>query len=337
MANISFIEGSGLNNSIFGKSQEPIKMFLEKRGEAYEQQSCVKEIFSIMPSTNWGEKFTTLTAMKGFQPVGENGACPVDGFQEGYSKFLENMTFKDSFSLSREMIEDSKVLDLKQRPEAFITGYHRTREDFGACLLANAIKRASSVAYNGFNFDVTSADGKALFDKQHPSKIDSANIQSNYFADAFSDDALAALECKMQGFCGDQGELLDVAPDTIVIPNIYKLKKDVFAAIGADKDPNTANNGFNYTFGRWNVIVWPYLNRYLSTGTAPWLLLDSNYNKTYGGAVWLDRTKLEVSSSVDENTHANVWRGYARFIAGFNDWRFAAVGGVTGGDTLISA
>jgi len=335
MANITFTETSGLNNSIFGKSQEPIKMFLEKRGEAFEQQSCVKEIFSIMPSANFGEKFTTMTGMKGFQPVGENGACPVDGFQEGYSKFLENMTFKDSFSISREMIDDSKLLDLKQKPEAFISGYYRTREDFGACLLANAINIASTVSYGGFTFDITTADGQELFDKAHPSKVD-GTTQSNYFADAFSADALAALECEMQGFCGDQGELLDVAPDTIVIPNDYTLKKAVFAAIGADKDPATANNGFNYQFGRWNVLVWPYLNRYLTSGTSPWLLLDSNYNKTYGGAVWLDRTALEVDSDIDKNTHANVWRGYARFVAGFNDWRFAAVGGATSGDTLIS-
>ena len=34
MANITFIEGSGLQDSIFGKNQAPIRMFLEKRGEA---------------------------------------------------------------------------------------------------------------------------------------------------------------------------------------------------------------------------------------------------------------------------------------------------------------
>ena len=32
MANITFIEGSGLQDSIFGKNQAPIRMFLEKRG-----------------------------------------------------------------------------------------------------------------------------------------------------------------------------------------------------------------------------------------------------------------------------------------------------------------
>ncbi|MFR1988885.1 MAG: hypothetical protein ACLS3C_01980 [Oscillospiraceae bacterium] len=38
-----------------------------------------------------------MTAMEGFQPVGENGDYPVDGMQEGFSKFLEHMTWKNSF------------------------------------------------------------------------------------------------------------------------------------------------------------------------------------------------------------------------------------------------
>ena len=106
MANIIFSEGSNLQNTIYGKSQEPIKMFLEKRDEAFEAESIAKQIFSMQPSTHWAEKFTSMTAMDGFQPVGENGAYPVDGMQEGYSKTLENITWKNSFSISREMIDD---------------------------------------------------------------------------------------------------------------------------------------------------------------------------------------------------------------------------------------
>ena len=149
-------------------------------------------------------------------------------------------------------------------------------------------------------------------------------------------DSLSAMETAMQDFRGDNGEVLDVTPDTIVIPNEYTLKRDVFATIGADKDPKTNNNGFNYQFGRWNVIVWPYLNQFLGTDKKPWILMDSKYNTENGGAVWLDRTNLEVKSRIDDGNDANVWSGYARFIAGFNDWRFAAVGGVTGGSTLVS-
>lgn len=335
MANITFTEGSGLQESIFGKSQEPIKMFLEKRGEAFEQASMLPELFNMGASKHWGEKFTTMTAMEGFQPVGENGDYPVDGMQEGYSKFLEHMTWKNSFSLSREIVEDAKLMDLKKQPAGFITSYYRTREKFGAALLGAAIQKKAEVSFGGMTFGTTGADGQCLFSKEHPSKTGKAK-QSNLFADAFSNDALMAMETKMQDFRGDGGEVLDVAPSTILIPNDYTLKKDVFAAIGADKDPNTANNGFNYTYGRWTVIIWPYLNQFIASGTKPWALVDKRYNDEYGSAIWLDRVNLEVRSELAGND-ANLWKGYARFTAGFNDWRGFAVGGVTGGDTLVAS
>ena len=335
MAGITFSEGSGLADSIFGKSQAPIRMMIEKRGEAFEQQSIVNELFNVMSSSNWAEKFTTMTAMEGFKPVGENGAYPWDNLQEGFSKTLEHMTWKDRFSISREMVDDAKVIDLKREPASFITGYYRTREKFGAALFGAGISGSTSINYSGTMFDTKTADGKAMFSKDHPEKL-TKKTQSNQFSDAFSNDALAAMETAMQDFRGDSNEVLDVSPDTIIIPNQYKLKQAVFAAIGADKDPDTSNNGFNYTYGRWNVIIWPYLNQFIADGTSPWILMDSRYNKEYNGAVWLDRVSLEVRSDIDKNNDANTWSGYARFTAGFSDWRFAAVGGVTGGTTLVS-
>lgn len=335
MAGIIFSEGSGVNDSVFGKSQAPIRMFLEKRGEAFEAASMLKNLFTMEKSSNYAEKYTSMTAMNGFQAVGENGAYPLDNMQEGYSKVLENITWKDSFSVSQEMIEDAKLMNMRQQPAGFIAGYHRTRERYGAALFGAAIVGNSTFTFANQKGSTKGADGQVLFYATHPSKV-KGGTQSNVFSDAFSADALAALESQMQNARGDNGEVLDVAPDTILIPNLYALKKAVFAAIGADKDPNTANNAFNYTFGRWNVIVWPYLNEFITSGTAPWVLLDSKYNAEHGGAIFQDRTPLTVRSTIDENTDANVWRGRARFVAGFSDWRFAACAGVSGASALIS-
>ena len=101
MAGIVFSEASGVCDSIFGKSQAPIRMFIEKKGEAFEQQSVVKVLFAQEKSNHFGEKFTSLTAMEGFQVTGENGAYPADGMEEGYSKIMEAVEWKDSFSISR--------------------------------------------------------------------------------------------------------------------------------------------------------------------------------------------------------------------------------------------
>ena len=147
MANIIFSEASGVNDSIFGKSQVPIRMFIQKRGEEFEQNSMVKKLFKIEKSTHFGEKFTSLTAMNGFEVAGENGAYPTDGMEEGYSKVLESVEWKDSFAISQKIIEDSQMMDLQARPEKFITAYYRTQERFGAALLGNAIQGNSSVKF----------------------------------------------------------------------------------------------------------------------------------------------------------------------------------------------
>ena len=330
---ITFSEGSGLNDSVYGKCQAPIRMFLEQRGEQFEQTSVIKDLFLMGTSENYGDLMTTMTAMSGFEPVGENGAYPEDSMQDGYQKLLVYDTWKDSFSISREMMEDAKIMDMRKQPAGFMTSYHRTREMFGAALYGGAIKAQESVQYKGKKFDIKSADGVTLFNTAHPPKVAGEN-QCNLFKDAFSADALGKMETAMHLFRGDTDEILDVAPDTILIPEIASLKKDVFAAIGADKDPLTSNNAFNYQFGRWTVIVWSYLNQFITAGTAPWVLLDSKYNQTYGGGVWNDRIQLAVRSTIDENTDANVWRGRSRFNATFNDWRFAAVGGISTGEDL---
>src|SRR5699024_7192419 len=106
---------------------------------------------------------------------------------------------------------------------------------------------SASVKFGDKSFSTIGADGKGLFAKDHPSKL-GKKTQSNQFSDAFSNEALAAMESAMQDFRGDAGEVLDVVPQTIIIPNDYKLKMDVFAGVGADKVPDTSYYGFYFIF-----------------------------------------------------------------------------------------
>lgn len=335
MGNITFSFASGLNDTIFGKCQAPVRTMIEHRAQAWEDMSALKHIYNFAPSKHFGETIASMTGMEGFQPVGEGGAYPVDGMQEGFKKFIEHMVWKNSFPLTREAVDDSKIIDLKKRPTSFVNGYYATRERFGAAMLAGGL--GTSMTFRSRKFDTTTADGKALFAADHPSAIKGKKAQSNKFAGAFSNEVLGLVSTRMQNFTDDRGEPLTVAPDTIVISNDEKLKAGVFAAIGADKDPDTSNNGFNYHYGMWTVIVWPYLNdlftEAVAEGDKPFILLDSKYNETYEGADWLERVKLEVRSEIAANDD-NVWKGYARFGVGFNDWRAFAIGGVTGGTAL---
>lgn len=329
-----FSFASGLNDTVFGKVQAPLKAFLEKRAKAYEQSSLVKNMFKMTTSEHFGEMFGGMNGFSnGFQPVGEGGAYPTDELNETYSKFLQNQTWKDSFVITREAIEDSQVLDLEKTGAAnFTENYYLTRDKYGAQLLIGAVS-GETTTFRGMTMDCKSADGVSLFSTSHPSKTGVGAVQSNKFAGAFSSDILGKIETKMQNVTDDNGEVLTISPNMIIIPNNFALKKSVFEAIGSDKSPETANNAFNYQYGRWNVLVNPYLNPLIGDDS-PFFLEDTRYNDSHYGLVFMDRVKLSVHSAIDENNDNNVIRGRSRFVCGANDWRGIAVGGVTGGTSL---
>lgn len=327
--------GSGLVDSIYGNCQVPIKSFLEKQGEAFEQESLLKVLFRMQNSNHWAEAYGGETAMENFVPVGEGGAYPTTGFQEGHKQTIENEEWKQSFSVTQTLVEDNQLGTMKSRANKLITAYHRTREEFGRAMYAGALK-GTNVTFGGKTFKTTSADGQPLFSKSHANKVDK-KVQTNLYAGDFTAEALDAVETNMQNAKGENGQLLAIAPDTILIPNDAVLKRKVFEVIGADKDPDTSNNGFNYQYGRWNVICDPYLTLALSKlgiTDKPWILLDSKFIQDNDGAIFQNRINLQVKSEIDSNNDNNVWKGRARFSAGFVDWRFAAAGGVTGGTAL---
>lgn len=328
--------GSGLNGTIYGDCQVPLKAFLESRGEAFQRESLLPYLYRMEKSRHWAERYSSETAMGDFEPVGEGGDYPKTGFEDGYFRDIVNMTFKQSFSVTQELVEDCLLGTMKQRANKLVTAYGRTREKFGRILYAGGLY-GTTVSYKGKTFACGSADGQALFSKTHPNKVNGAK-QTNLYKGTFTNTLLGKIETEMQNIKGDNGELLGVAPDTIWIPNDAALKDAVFSAVGADKEPTSGNNAFNYQFGRWNIIVDPYLTAALTdlgkSSEKPFFLLDSKFIELNDGPIFQDRVPLDVKSVIDNNNDNNVWQGRARFGAGFADWRFVAVGNMSAGDDL---
>lgn len=318
-----FSKASGLNDSIFGKSQEPIKLMLEQQEEAFKKNSIIEHVFYQDETKNFAEKYTYETSLQNFEAVGEGGAYPRSSMQEGFAKVIEPDEWKNSFEVTQTMIEDVKMGKVKQKSNQFMTSYGRTRELFGTGILNNGQNTSFTFGANNKRFDIAAADGKALFAVDHPSKTGRGTSQSNYFGNPFSYDALGYVEEAMHYFRDDDGNILNLQPDTIIIPDKARIKKLVFDAIGAEGIPGTANNSFNFQYGRWNVIVSPYLTNTagITAGTDTWYLMDSTYNEAYAGIVWLERLELSVKSYIDENTDNNIFKGRSRYGAAPNNWR----------------
>ncbi|MDR2358005.1 MAG: hypothetical protein LBD92_08000 [Oscillospiraceae bacterium] len=341
MAGITITEVSGLLNSVYGNFMYPIAKMIEDYGAAKDRDTRLKELFNFESSTHFAESINSMTGFEGFKPVEEKGAYPADHVQESFNKLFKHVQWLDSFRVSRVMVDDDLIGAVKRMANRFLSGYDWTRERFGAALYGAAISGQKDLTFAGKVFEnaPASADGKPVFDTEHPSKIDPTFMQSNCFEDAFSQTVLSKAQASMIDFRDDMGHILEIVPDTILIPNDAEARRTVFSVVGAHSEPDTANNNFNYHFDSWNVVTWPMLNEFIppgtaTTGTFPWILIAKDFMKQFDGAVWYEREPLSIKAYEDHNTDDSVWAGRARWSAGFFDWRAFCIGGVARGSTL---
>jgi hypothetical protein len=311
-----FLKSSALNDDVFKGSQAPIKKFLmdtEKTAKA--EHDVMETIFNVLDVNDWATKFTSMTSKGLFEDVGENGAYPETSQQQGYAKQIEDTTWKSQFKVSKEMIEDAKMLDIRKMASNFTSSYYRTRSQYAAAILNNGA--STTMTFQSKSYDITCNDSLALFTTAHTYKV-ATGTWTNYYNAGFSYDNLCRVEELMQKWTDDDGNYMDIQPDTIIIPNNARIKRLVADALWTkgDERPGTSDHSYNYQAGRWNIITWNYLTNpaTITSGYDVFYLLDSRYN-ALEGLMFCDRIPLEVKSYVDDNTDANIWAGRARFAA----------------------
>lgn len=336
MAGIIFSVASGVNDSVFGKLQDPLKAFIERENEAWmnKEMNLAPKIFHPFKLDSNTGSIASLGSLGEMEAVGENGAYPLGNLEEGYRKVIRAEEWKYSFAISQTAMEDKLDFVITSNGQNLMDAYHRTRNNFMWGLLGAALQNKHFVR-KGMEFSVNTWDGVKLFAQEHPSKFDAKMKQCNAFSDAFSATVLGKIATAMQNAKNDNGEIIGLVPDTIVIPNTEKAKNDVHGVLGAYRDPDTAaGNRFNYQFGNWNVMVVPWLESLATENSYPFFLMDSDYNEKHFGALDVVRIEPKIKSYIDESTDANVWKIRARFSGAFGDWRAFYAGGVSFGKAL---
>lgn len=337
-----------IKNSAFNVLQEPIKMILDNQKEAYEQNSIISKFFVMKTTDRYMEEYRSQTSMDGFKPTEDMEVAPISDFEESYFQQFTFQIWTNSFVISKQTMEDGKLMDVDMKANAFIKGYNRTREQYAVSMigaaLGNTYEDLKITAKSGKGMDTVTGDiegeRQQYFHGQHKTvKLRDGRpqiTQSNKFTATlnFTDgvtpdleekvlDVLGQVESIMATYKDDKGNITPVEVDTIFVGQNYRLIDILTRGLKSKYGASMDGNGINTQYGKYKLVVSPYLSgidgfKDVDNGI---ILASSSRNREGLGAVWFDRKPLEVRSYKDDKTEANVWAGRARWGAGFGDFR----------------
>ena len=353
MAIIFNIDEAIRNKAGFNVLQEPFKMMFENEIEAYEKNSLIPYLFNIIKLNTFQEEFRSKTTMDGFEPGADMEPAKLSDFEEGYSQVFRSVTWRNSFVISKQAIEDNQMGQITADGVGFIQSYGRTKEFFAAQAVAGAL--VGTFQYGKYTFNMKSMDTvdgtldgakQVYFHNAHLSPVAAMNTDSNSpiyggqsnkfncYVDLAVDrsrDRIASIigqvETAMTEVKDYKGNPIPHNPSLLVIPTHYKFKNALIEALAIKQHAEVITTTDYVTkVGKWTIIATPYLNNLagFKENDMGVIMMDPVANKRDKGINWVDRVPLEVSSWYDQINEANVWKGRSRFGCGAGDWRPAA-------------
>ena len=308
----------------------------------------VNALANVQKSKRWGEKSTTIGGLGDFLVKDEGADAAKDYFAEGYAKFIEHITFSKSVFISKEMVDDNQIAEMKSRAINLVQSYKRTRAKLLSEALTKSIGSTKTMTFGGKSgIDIGTPDNLALFNSQHTLKNSPRALastlpvggitgdvlpnvcatQSNLFTNAFGSNStmLNRLANIMRNFKDDGGEVLGLEADTVIVPgNNPALEDMVKKIIGSDGEVGTNNNDINTQRGKWKLVV-DYL--WTPESGSPYIIMSSKANKDLLATRLYDRTPLDVENEVKTESRNLVYNGFARMSVGFTNWRHVIMGG----------
>lgn len=293
----------------------------------------VNTLANVNTSDRWGEKSTTIGGLGDYDVKNEGADAAEDTFIEGYAKFFEHLSFAKSFVVSEEMRDDNQIDDAKAKAVNLVQAYKRSRAKYLSQALTTSIGSTKTMTFGTKSgIDISGADELALFNAAHPLKNcftsgTTKATQANLFSNAIGTDAtmLNRLANIMRNFKDDRGEILGFDADTIIVPgNRPALEDFVKRIIGSDGEVGSDHNDINTQRGKWKLVV-----DYLWTPESgnPYILMSSEANKELAATRFYDRKGLDIANEVKVESRNMVYNGFARWSAGFTNWRHVIMGG----------
>ena len=330
---VMFSKHGGLNDEAWKVIDTELSMVIQDTDtEKNKDDELVKSLFNVKTSKKFGEKQGSMTEFGNFSEVSEGDNGIADDYQMGFSKLIEHHQFIKTFTCTREAKDDGDIDMMKQTAANFVRAYKRSRAQYASDCLTS---QADTFTYGGKSYDRTTGDGKALFATDHPGKRTGVATQSNKFTNKLTPDQTILYKLANIGrnFKNQSGNVMGYTFDTIIIPGNTPVLEDLLKRlINSTQIVGSANNDINTQKGIWKLIV---DHRWEAPATKePYILMSSEAQRELNAGVFYDRVALDVSNEVLNKSRNLEWSGYARWSAGFHDWRAYILGGADAGTTI---
>ena len=277
--------------------------FQEQYTAALEQGARTR-VATEVPSNAESEDYAFLGAVPGVREfLGERQFRDL----AGYSYNIKNKEWENSIAVKRADIEHDKLGLIRMRVQDMAVRAAQYQDQLTFETLANG-------------FSQTCYDGQYFFDTDHAG---SSGNQSNKGTSALSAASLQAAITAMMKFEDDQGNVLGVAPDTLVVPP--DLKWTAMELLNSTYNVNTASSNTpmmtNVLQGALDLVVSPYLK-----DTNNWYVLCTRgvmKPLIYQMDTPVEFKALENNSEVEFMRAQYLYGTYARYNVGYGLWQFA--------------
>ena len=310
----------------------------DSEAQRHNYDNIVSALTIEKSSKRWGEKSITMGGLGDFQAKTEGAAATQDDYEQGYEKFVEHATFALEVEISKELKDDNMIDTARQKTINLVQAYKRTRARLTTQAITGAVGAATSISFNGATIDITTGDGKALFNEAHTLKSVVGTTQCNFFSDVLGSTTVVLNKAsnKMRNFKDDKGNVLGFMPDTVIIPgNDPEYEDFVKRVIGSDGEVGTNNNDINTQRGKWKFVVDPEWTPTISSTNHPVILLSSEAMKALQGTKFYDRTKLDIMTDVDVHSRNLTYNGFARMSITHPNWRHVMMIGSSDSSTAL--
>lgn len=280
-------------------------------GIAGRPQPMIDMLFKVESSTRFQEEYQGMGA-QGIVPVFE-GTVPYTDFDAGYRTDIRNYELAMGIQVERRLVDDDQTGQIRSRAGNMAEAFNNTIETDAAGVFINAFTDSGT---NRLGASMAGADGVGLLSTVHPySPANSSTTQANESTLVLNMDNLDTTRQAMRNFTDDQGQLLGVNPDMLLVPPELERQATQLVSERAIYEPGSAQYDVNIFSGRFRPVVWNRL-----TDPNAWFLCDSRLMKQH--LIWQWRVRPEFAQAEDFDGLTAKFRGYMRYGIGWTDWKW---------------